>query len=112
MSKEVITLHDVPRSIVSGSNAKFLSYFLLTLWNKLGNKLEFSTKFHPRTDGQTEVTNRTLGVLLRALIKIQAKAWDLLLPHVEFVYNQAPHKTTGLSSLRVIYDVDALIPRD
>jgi len=112
MSKEVIGLHGVPRSIVSGSNAKLLSYFLLTLWNKLGTKLEFSTTCHPQTDGQTKVTNRTLGVILRALIKTQAKAWDLLLPHIEFAYNQAPHKTTGLSSLRVLYGVDALTPRE
>jgi len=38
------------------------------------------------------VTNQTLGTLLRALIKSRAKAWDLLLPHAEFAYNNAPSK--------------------
>jgi len=50
----------------------------------LGTKLKYSTICHPQTDGQTEVTNRTLGTLLRALIKPHTKAWDLLLPHAEF----------------------------
>jgi len=61
-------------------------------------------------DGQTEVTNRTLGALLRALIKSHSKAWDLVLPHVEFAYNMALSRTTGLSPFKVVYGVEPLTP--
>jgi len=110
--KEVMRLHGVPRSIVSDRDAKFLSHFWLTLRKKLGTKLKFNTTSHPQTDGQTEVTNRTFRVLLRALIRTQTKAWDLLLPHMEFVYNRAPHKTIGLSPFKTVYGVDPLTPGD
>ena len=106
--REVVRSHGIPRSIVSDVDTKFLSHFWITLWKKLGTKLKYSTTYHPQTDGQTEITNRTLGTLLKALINPHTKAWDLLLPHVEFAYNKTPSRATGLSSFKVAYGIDPL----
>ena len=67
--REILRLHGVPKMILSNRNVKFLSYFCKTLCAKLGIKLLFSTAYHPQTDDQMEVTNRTLSALLRVLIK-------------------------------------------
>jgi hypothetical protein len=61
--REIVRLHGMPRTIVSDRDAKFLSYFWKTLWCKLGTKLLFSITCH----GQTEVVNKTLSTLLRAI---------------------------------------------
>nr|CAE02904.3 OSJNBb0045P24.9 [Oryza sativa Japonica Group] len=45
-------------------------------------------------DRQTEVVNRTLGTMLRAILKKNLKMWEECLPHVEFAYNRATHSTT------------------
>jgi len=44
--KEIITLHGVPRTIVTDRDTKFLSHFWRSLWHLLGTKLLYSTTYH------------------------------------------------------------------
>ena len=81
--REILHLHGVPKTIVSDRGVKLLSYSWKTLCAKLGIKLLFSTAYHPQTDGQTEVTNRTLSTVLRVLIKKKIKEWEECLPIAE-----------------------------
>jgi len=48
---EVVRLHGLPKTIVFNRDVKFVSYFWKTLWAKMGTKLQFSSAFHPQTDG-------------------------------------------------------------
>src|SRR4029079_8283196 len=108
--KEIVRLHGIPRSIVSDRDTKFLSHFWRVLWKLLGTKLLFSTSHHPQTDGQTEVTNKTLITLLRSMVSKSLKDWDLKLPHAEFAYNRAPSYATGCSPFYTCYGVNPLSP--
>ena len=110
--QEIVRLHGMPSTIVSDRDAKFLSHFWRTLWNKLGTKLLFSTTCHPQTDGQMEVVNRTLGTMLRAILKKNLKMWEECLPHVEFAYNRATHSTTKVSPFQVVYGFNPRAPID
>jgi hypothetical protein len=110
--KEIVRLHGMPSTIVSDSDAKFLSHFWRTLWNKMGTKLLFSTTCHPQTDGQIKVVNRTLGTMLRAVLKKNFKVWEECLPHVDFAYNRTMHLTTKVSPFQVVYGFNPLAPID
>jgi hypothetical protein len=110
--REIVRLHGVPRTIVLDRDVKFMSYFLKILWAKLGTKLLFSTTCHPQTDGQTEVVNRTLSMLLRTMIKKNLKEWEDCLPHVEFAYNRAVHSTTQMCPFEVVYGFKPITPLD
>jgi hypothetical protein len=110
--KEVVRLHGLPRTIVSDIDVKFLSHFWRTLWGRLGTKLLFSTVAHPQTDGQTEVVNRTLTTLLRAIMSKNLKHWERALPHVEFAYNRSVHSTTAYSPFEIVYGFNPLTPLD
>jgi translation initiation factor IF-1 len=80
------------------------------LWFKLGIKLLFSTTCHPQTDGQTEVVNRTLFTMLRAILKDNLRLWEECLPYIEFAYNRSIHSTTKLSPFMVVYGFNPRAP--
>jgi hypothetical protein len=46
----------------------------------MGTSLSFSSTYHPQMDGQTEVTNKSLGDLLRRLVTENHNQWDHILP--------------------------------
>ena len=109
---EVAKHHGVPKTIVSDRDVKFTSYFWKTLWHKLDTLLKFSTAFHPQTDGQTEVINRSLGNLLRCLVGDHQGTWDLILPRAQFAYNNSVNRSTGFSPHEVVYGHKPRIPID
>ena len=91
--REIIRLHGVPNTIVPDRDTKFLSHFWRCLLAKLGTKL----------DGKTEVVNRTLSTMLRAVLKNNKKMWEECLPHIEFAYNRSLHSTTKMCPFEIVY---------
>jgi hypothetical protein len=55
----------------------------------MSTKLNFSTAYHPQTDGQTERTNQVLEDMLRACALRHGNSWDKSLPYTEFSYNSS-----------------------
>jgi hypothetical protein len=100
--REVVRLHGLSKTIVSDKDVKFVSYFWKTLWALLGTKFKFSSAYHPQTDGQTKVVNRSLEDLLRCLVGEHIASWDLCLCIAEFAFNSSVNRTTGLSPFHVV----------
>ena len=101
--REVVRLHGVPKAIISDRNARFTSKFWRSVQQAMGTKLNFSTAFHPQTDGQTERTNQTLEDMLRACVLEFKGAWSKYLPLIEFSYNNSYQATIGMAPYEALY---------
>jgi hypothetical protein len=66
-------------------------------------KLQLSSAFHPQTDGQSEVTNRILGVYLRYLAGDRPKNWLRWLPWAEYCYNTSYQSTLKTTPFEIVY---------
>jgi hypothetical protein len=72
----IMCLHGVPKKIVSDRGSQFTSKFWEKLHESMDTKLNFSSAYHPQTDGQTERTNQVLEDMLRACALKYGKSWD------------------------------------
>ena len=66
--KEIVRFHGVSLSIVSNRDPRFTSRFWKELWSALSTRLNFSTTFHPQTDGQLERLIQVLEDMLRGYV--------------------------------------------
>ncbi|CAL2277905.1 unnamed protein product [Prunus armeniaca] len=91
----------LPTSIISDRDSRFLGHFWKSLWGLMDTKLKHSTNFHPQTEGQTEVVNRTLVHLLRGYNSKHPRTWDVSLPYLQFAFNRAIHSSILKSHFEV-----------
>ena len=101
--KEVVRLHGLPDSIVSDRDTKFTSIFWREIHRILGTKLLMSTAFHPETDGASERVNRSIGQVLRTLIRPDQTDWVEKLAITEFAINSNISSSTGFTPFKLNY---------
>ena len=99
----IVRLHGFPLSIVSDRDPVFTGSFWRDLFMVAGVKLRMSTTFHPQTDGQYEVVNKTIAMYLRCLTGDRPRAWVDWLPWVEYCYNTAFHSALRTTPFQVVY---------
>ena len=70
----------------------------------LETRLEFSTAFHPQTDGQTERVHQILEDMLRACALDYGSSWDDNLPYAEFSYNNSYQTSLKMAVRKEVQD--------
>jgi len=72
----IVSLHGIPKTIISDSGSQFVAHFWELLHAALGTQLIRSSAYHPQTDGQTERINQILEDMLRACALTYSQKWD------------------------------------
>jgi hypothetical protein len=99
----IVCLHGVPKKIVFDRGSQFTSRFWKKLHESLDTQLNFSSAYHPQTDGQTERTNQVLEDMLRACALKHGGSWDKSLPYAEFSYNNSYQASLKMSPFEALY---------
>ena len=99
----IVCLHGVLVSIVSDRGATFTSVFCQELHKAMGIRLDFSTVFHPQTDGQSKRTIQTLEYMFWMCVMDFGGQRDLHLPLIEFAYNNSYHASIEIAPYEPLY---------
>jgi hypothetical protein len=94
--RNIIRLHGVPDEITSDRGPQFVNDFAATLSEQIQTKLNATTAYHPRGNGQTERVNSPITAYLRTYAENETE-WDEWVDLAEFAYNNTKHATTKVT---------------
>jgi transposase InsO family protein len=106
----IVCLHGVPKKIVCNRGTQFISKFWEKLHELMDTKLNFSSAYHPQTNGQTERVNQILEDILRAYSLKDNQSWDKCLSYAEFSYNNSYHESIKMTPFVFLYGRKCRIP--
>jgi transposase InsO family protein len=101
--KENARLHGIPKAIVSDRNTNFTSNFWRGLFKVFGTNLNFSTTYHPQSDGQIERVNQIIEDMLKMYVMDKPSKWEYYLHLVEFTYNNGYQYSLNTSPFKSLY---------
>jgi transposase InsO family protein len=100
---QIVCLHRVPKKIMSDRGSQFTSKFWEKLHESMDTKLNFSSAYHPQTDGQIERTNQILEDMLRTCALKYGTSWDKSLPYTELSYNNGYQDSIEMAPYKALY---------
>ena len=73
-------------------------------------RLNFSTAFHPQTDGQSEIVIQMLEDMIRGCVLDFPGSWDKYIPLMEFAYNNSYQSSIGMALYEALYGRRCITP--
>jgi hypothetical protein len=101
--REIVRLHGIPKTILSDRDPNFTSNFCKGLFNGFGTNLNFSTSYHPESDGKIERVNQVIEDMLRMYVMDKPSKWEDYLHLVEFAYNNGYQTSLKMSPFEALY---------
>jgi transposase InsO family protein len=98
----IVSLHGVRKKIILDRGSQFTSRIWKSFHENMDTKLNFSSPYHPQTDGKTKRTNQVLEDMLRACALQHYGSWDKSLPYAEFSYNNSYQASLKMSSFETV----------
>jgi len=101
--RKIDRLQRIPKEIVSNRDTKCTSNFCRGLFKVFCTNMNFSTSYHPYSDGKIEIFNQVIEDMLRMYVMDKPSNWEDYLNLVEFSYNNGYQYSLNMSTFEALY---------
>jgi transposase InsO family protein len=101
--RDIFKLHGIPKEIVSDRDTKFTSNLWREFFKGFCTNMNFSTTYHPRSNGKTKRVNQLIEDMLRMYVMDKPSKWEDYLHLVEFSYNNGYPDSLKMSPFESLY---------
>ncbi|PKU60276.1 hypothetical protein MA16_Dca027859 [Dendrobium catenatum] len=110
--KNIICRFGIPAKVITDNGTQFTGRVFTTFCKDLHIHLINTAVAHPQTNGQTEVTNRTILRGLKTRLEKAGGQWADELPNVLWAYRTTARTPTGETPYNLCFGTEAVIPVD
>ncbi|GJS70761.1 reverse transcriptase domain-containing protein [Tanacetum coccineum] len=101
--KKLFPRFGIPKALISDRGTHFCNYQMERAMKRYGVIHQFSTAYHPQTNGQVENTNRAIKRIFKKTIRTNRKEWSHKLDEALWSFRTAFKTPLGTTSFRIIY---------
>ena len=95
--------HGLPLEIVSDNGKEFCNEIVDTLLALMKIKKTNTTPYHPQTNAQAEVCNKTISAYLKTQVLSSTLDWEQYIASMMFAYNTSYHRSIKSTPFEITF---------